>query len=126
MTKSKTSTRPMGDSFISYGLIAIAMIAVLFLLLWLLTRWNWYAAWLSATGLTTFVLYGVDKLQSKRGGWRCPEVLLHTLALIGGFIGGWLGMFLFRHKTQHAEFKLILGLATLIWLGVAYFVFIRQ
>lgn len=125
MTKGKVATRPRGDSVISYGLIAIAMIVILFLLFWLLTRWHWYAAWLSATGLATFVLYGVDKMQAKRGGWRCPEVLLHTLALIGGFIGGWAGMFLFRHKTQHPEFKLILALATLLWLGVAYFVFIR-
>lgn len=125
MAKGNAPARPRGDSFISFGLIAVGMIAIVFLLLWLLTRWNWYVAWLSATGLTTFVLYGVDKMQAKRNGWRCPEVLLHTLALIGGFIGGWLGMFLFRHKTQHPAFKLILALATLIWLGVAYFVFFR-
>ncbi len=125
MAKGNAPARPRGDSFISFGLIAFGMIAIVFVLLWLLTRWHWYLAWLSATGLTTFVLYGVDKAQAKRNGWRCPEVLLHTLALIGGFIGGWLGMFVFRHKTQHPEFKLVLGLATLIWLGVAYFVFFR-
>ncbi len=41
---------------------------------------TWYALWLAAVSLVTFVLYGFDKAQSKNKGWRVPEVWLHGLA----------------------------------------------
>ncbi len=71
--------------------------------------------WLLATGLVTFGYYGVDKAQSPRNGRRIPEWTLHGLALAGGVAGGWLGMFLFRHKTQKPLFRLLLLVATALW-----------
>jgi uncharacterized membrane protein YsdA (DUF1294 family) len=64
-----------------------------------------------ALALATFVLYGWDKLQARRGGHRIPERTLHLLALAGGFFGAWLGMRLFRHKTMKPGFALIVILA---------------
>ena len=85
---------------------------------WLLAR-NLQAEpvllWMAAWGVTAFGFYGWDKSQAQRGGWRVPEVVLHGLAIVGGVIGAWAGMFLFRHKTQHAEFKLVLIFATILW-----------
>ena len=68
--------------------------------------------WLLAAGVITFACYGFDKARSKGKGRRIPEWTLHGLALAGGVFGGWLGMFLFRHKTQKPVFRLLLLVAT--------------
>jgi uncharacterized membrane protein YsdA (DUF1294 family) len=82
------------------------------------TTLNFYPAWLLGLGIVTFVAYSFDKWQSKRQGWRVAEIMLHLLALAGGFVGGWAGMFWFRHKTQHRSFFIWLIIATLfhLWL----------
>ncbi len=55
--------------------------------------------------VVTFLVYGVDKLKAKQSRWRISENALIALALIGGSIGALLGMYLWRHKTQHKKFK---------------------
>lgn len=55
--------------------------------------------------VVTFLVYGVDKLKAKQSWWRISENTLIALALIGGSIGALLGMYLWRHKTQHKKFK---------------------
>jgi uncharacterized membrane protein YsdA (DUF1294 family) len=62
--------------------------------------WLIYFIWLATASGITFLLYGFDKARSKNGGWRVPEVVLHGLALLGGFPGGWAGRSVFRHKTK--------------------------
>ena len=63
-----------------------------------------------------FILYGMDKYLSKRkGSPRVPEKTLLWLARLGGGVGCWLGMLLFRHKTKHVNFKLLVPLWTVIW-----------
>ena len=61
--------------------------------------------------IITFILFGYDKAQAKRGGQRIPEKTLLLLSIFGGAIGGLVGMQVFRHKTKHAQFWLILTLA---------------
>jgi len=51
-----------------------------------------------------FLLFGYDKFQAKRNGWRIPERVLLGLTLFGGGIGGLAGMLLFRHKTRKTFF----------------------
>ncbi len=82
--------------------------------------WQFYWIWLAAASVITFILYGYDKAQSKTGGGRVPEALLHWLALIGGFPGGWAGRWVFRHKTKKVSFTLVLVLATMIHLSLVY------
>ena len=79
-----------------------------------------YGIWLVSASLVTFLLYGDDKAQARRGGWRIPEAVLHWLALAGGFPGGWAGRSVFHHKTQKGFFTFVLLVATLIHLGVVY------
>ena len=59
---------------------------------------------LLALNLITFITYGIDKLKAKKSRWRIPESTLILLALLGGSIGAWLGIKVWRHKTQHAKF----------------------
>jgi uncharacterized membrane protein YsdA (DUF1294 family) len=99
-------------------LAVIAIIAILFMI-WMNVSWImpvWWIIW----GGVTFAYYGYDKRQAKTGGWRVPENILHLLAATGGFIGGWIGMFYFRHKTQKAIFKVVLALSTVGWLLLWY------
>ena len=54
-----------------------------------------------------FTLYGIDKRRAKKNLWRIRErTLLLATGLFGG-IGAWLGMKVFRHKTQHMVFKVL-------------------
>lgn len=53
-----------------------------------------------------FVLMYIDKQKAIRNKWRVKENTLIFIALIGGSLGLYLGMKLFKHKTRHAKFKL--------------------
>lgn len=72
--------------------------------------------------IITFFLYGVDKWKAQRSRWRVPESVLLGMAAIGGSVGAWLGMRVWRHKTQHAKFRfgvpiiLIVQVALLVWI----------
>jgi len=65
-----------------------------------------------------FLLFGYDKVQAKRGGWRIPDRVLLGLSLFGGGIGGLAGMLVFRHKTRKNIFwfAAIVGIGLLIFL----------
>lgn len=63
-------------------------------------------------------LFGLDKWRAKSGGWRVRERDLFLVAIVGGSLGGLLGMYLFRHKTQHMIFKLGFPLIILLQLGL--------
>ena len=82
--------------------------------------WYFYWVWLAIASGITFLLYGFDKAQSKMGGWRVPEIVLHGLALSGGFLGGWAGRSVFRHKTKKGLFVLVLTVSTVIHLALGY------
>lgn len=71
-----------------------------------------------------FILMGVDKQKAKKGQWRIPERTLWTLALIGGALGGWIGMRVFRHKTKHRSF--IIGMPLLIIVNIATFIWLMR
>ena len=66
-----------------------------------------------------FLLFGYDKFQAKRGGWRIPEKVLLGLTLFGGGLGGLAGMLVFRHKTRKNIFWFvtIVGIGLLIYLA---------
>jgi uncharacterized membrane protein YsdA (DUF1294 family) len=108
-----------------FSIIALFIGAILFVFLLSSTNWNPYLVWLMAWGITTFILYGFDKFQAGRQGWRVPEITLHGLALLGGVLGGWAGMLVFWHKVRHISFWIILILSTLIHGALVYFLLLR-
>ena len=66
--------------------------------------------------LLGLVLYALDKAKSKRkGSCRIPERVLLWMARLGGGLGCWLGMMLFRHKTKHNRFMILVPLWTVLW-----------
>ena len=78
--------------------------------------------YLVAVNITTFLVYGIDKLKAKKSKWRIPESTLLFLAVIGGSIGALLGMKIWHHKTMHKKFKYGIPLIILIQLGVVLYV----
>lgn len=62
--------------------------------------------YLTIMNLFTLLAYGNDKHRARKNRWRISEKTLIILALAGGSAGAWLGMQLFRHKTQKPLFKI--------------------
>ena len=73
--------------------------------------------------LLAFVLYGIDKLKAKKGAWRIPEATLLLVAFLGGSVGAFLGMEIFRHKTKHAKFKILVPLFLILHIALAIYMF---
>lgn len=68
--------------------------------------------------LIGLVLYGVDKAKSKhKGSRRILERVLLWVARLGGGVGCWMGMMLFRHKTKHSRFMILVPLWTVLWVA---------
>ena len=75
-----------------------------------------------AINVVTFFVYGIDKVKAKKGLWRIPEATLLMLAVIGGSIGAWLGMMVWRHKTKHLKFKI--GVPVILITQIALLIYI--
>jgi uncharacterized membrane protein YsdA (DUF1294 family) len=71
----------------------------------------YYLILINAVG---FVIMLADKIKAKRGAWRIPEATLLTVAAIGGSLGAFLGMYLFRHKTKHPKFTVTVPLLLIL------------
>lgn len=55
--------------------------------------------------LVAIPVYGWDKWRAGRQGRRVPERTLLWFLFATGWVGCWLGMSLFRHKTAKASFR---------------------
>lgn len=66
---------------------------------------------LALWNLVVFLAYGLDKFSAIRGGWRISEKTLLGMAFLLGGLGAFLGMQIFRHKTRHANFKIMVPVA---------------
>lgn len=75
--------------------------------------------------VAVFFVYGIDKWKASRNKWRISEKTLLLSAFLFGGIGAFFGMKIFRHKTKHTKFKVLLPLAILfnivIIIGGIYF-----
>ena len=82
-------------------------------------RWLWYVV--LAVNAITFAVYGLDKWFAVRAWRRVPEARLLLFAWLSGWIGAWLAMAVFRHKTRKTSFRWKLVAVTVLnpfWLVV--------
>lgn len=75
-----------------------------------------YLIFINITGL--FLMWS-DKRRAIKKQWRVPEKTLFLVSLIGGSIGTWVGMYLFRHKTKHWYFVIGMPLILAVQIAVA-------
>jgi uncharacterized membrane protein YsdA (DUF1294 family)/cold shock CspA family protein len=108
-----------------YGATGIAMSLLGMLALVLFTEVHMLLAWFLSISAATFVLYGFDKARSKTGGFRVPELVLHSLSLLGGSPGALAGQKVFHHKTAKTGFQVIFWLIFTEQIILVLFLFTR-
>ena len=62
-----------------------------------------------------WIMYGLDKWKAQHGRWRVPERVLFGVSFLGGGLGFFIGMRLFRHKTRHLSFNILIPLSIALW-----------
>lgn len=70
--------------------------------------------WLALINFVAFAMMGIDKWKAKRGSWRISEKALFFAALIGGGVGAFAGMQIFRHKIRHMKFVIGIPVITVL------------
>lgn len=76
-----------------------------------------------AINVVLFVVMGIDKYKAKRHLWRIPESALFFSLFFRRFIGGFFGMFCFRHKIRKYYFYIIYFLFLIIHIYLLYRMF---
>lgn len=72
--------------------------------MWIFDSWMKALIYFGIMNLLGLIVMGVDKWKAKHNAWRIPEKTLFLVSILGGSIGTWAGMYLFRHKTKHWYF----------------------
>ncbi|MCW2261736.1 MULTISPECIES: DUF1294 domain-containing protein [Sphingobacterium] len=70
--------------------------------------------------LLTFLLFYLDKRKAVNKVDRISEKTLLSFCAIGGSLGGFLGMQLFRHKTKKRSFLLPFFIIVILQVGGVY------
>ncbi len=68
-------------------------------------------------------MMGADKNFAKKNKRRIPEANLFLVSLLGGSLGGFIGMKLFRHKTKKPAFYAIYSVSLIMHCIILYFIF---
>ena len=74
--------------------------------------WTFFAGkplftfYVAAINVITFIMFGTDKRRAVRRRHRIRVSNLMLLAVLGGSLGAWAGMYSFRHKTNRLIFVL--------------------
>ncbi|MFF2089134.1 DUF1294 domain-containing protein [Paenibacillus sp. NPDC058174] len=83
---------------------------------------EWLWVYLAVINVVAFAQMGADKHAARKKQRRIPEKRLFAFAAIGGAIGAWTGMIMYRHKTKHQSFVVGIPLLILWNLAAVYFV----
>lgn len=70
-----------------------------------------------------FFLYGIDKWKARKDLRRIPERVLLEIAVIGGSLGAYVGMHLFRHKTRKVKFSVGVPIIFFIQIGILLYIY---
>ena len=88
-----------------------------------------YLAAMFVMSIVALISYKRDKSFAQKGERRTPEKTLLLQAACFGGIGAFAGMQIYRHKTKHLQFQILVPLSMIvqiILLGViGYFAFIK-
>ncbi len=103
-----------------FGIISAIIFTSLFGLLYFYKKTNPIISYLIAINITTFLLYGYDKIISSTERLRVPEYNLHALALLGGSPAGLSAQKFFRHKTVKKSFQLVYWLIVFVQITLLY------
>jgi len=83
---------------------------------------GWY---LLIINFVAFYLYWEDKRRAKKDKWRIKESTLLLVGLLGGSLGSFVAMQIFRHKTQHWKFKILVPLFFILHAALFFYLNLR-
>ena len=83
----------------------------------------YYAAYIALMSVWDMVLMIRDKKAAIQRKKRTPEDVLLLCAALGGALGGFLAMYLVRHKTKHWYFVLLMPLLTAVHGILGFFLY---
>ena len=86
---------------------------------------KYFLLYLLLINAVAFLLMLVDKIKAKKNRWRIPERTLFGSALLGGSVGALLGMYTFRHKTNHLSFTLGMPAILIAQIALAIWIFLK-
>jgi uncharacterized membrane protein YsdA (DUF1294 family) len=72
--------------------------------------------------VAAFLMYGIDKWNARKGLWRIPEKTLLGIAAVGGSVGAYAAMQMFRHKTKKPKFYIGVPLIFAIQIGILVYI----
>lgn len=70
-----------------------------------------------------FILMYVDKQKAIKHQWRISENTLMLVAVLFGSFGVYGGMIIFRHKTKHLKFKILVPMLVILHLVIINYIF---
>ena len=82
---------------------------------------TWIFVLYTSTSVISVVMYIIDKSNAKRGEQRIPEIMLHLIAIIGGWPGAAIAQQTLRHKNRKQSFQVgfwltvLFNLACFVW-----------
>ena len=79
--------------------------------------------YLVLVNVIAFLMYGLDKWKAKKGMRRIQEKTLLGMAAIGGSVGAFAGMQVFRHKIRKPKFYLGVPLIFILQAGIAIYIY---
>ena len=83
---------------------------------------GWY---LLLINFVAFYLYWEDKRRAKKDKWRIKESTLLLVGLAGGSLGSLVSMHVFRHKTQHWKFKILVPVFFVLHAALFFYLSLR-
>ena len=87
--------------FVFFGILSVILTGVAYALLFeTFTAWHPYLIWLVAINAATLVMYAIDSWMGRRDKVDPPEMLMHLLSIVGGFVGAWLARVIFRYRVD--------------------------
>ncbi len=72
--------------------------------------------------LIAFSLMFIDKRRAIKHKWRISEAALIGICALGGSIGGYIGMQVFRHKTKHVKFYIGVPAIIIIQFALIFYI----
>ncbi len=77
--------------------------------------------YLIVINIVTFAAFAMDKIAAIEHRSRIRIVTLLGLSFVGGSIGAWLAMYLFRHKTRKDYFTVGVPLTLVMHIVIIFF-----
>lgn len=70
--------------------------------------------YLIIVNVLSLLLMKIDKTKAIKRKERIPEIVLITIAFLGGSIGSIIGMYFFHHKTKKLKFQILIPVSLVL------------